>query len=106
MQLALWVALRLMALMSHILALMERAYFATIAHLYINLGNNFSKNKNSISSIIECENLVSEDYVIALRKFIKYNNIKKIDLVALHGQTIFHSSKYKSSIQLCNSNPS
>ncbi len=67
------------------------------------LVNNFSKNKNSISSIIECENLVSEDYVIALRKFIKYNNIKKIDLVALHGQTIFHSSKYKSSIQLCNS---
>ena len=67
------------------------------------LVNNFTKNKNSISNIIDCENLVSEDYVNAIRKFIKSKNIKKVDLIALHGQTIFHSSKNKSSIQLCNS---
>ena len=68
-----------------------------------NLVNNFTKNKNSISNISDCENLVSEDYVNAIRKFIKSKNIKKVDLIALHGQTIFHSSKNKSSIQLCNS---
>ena len=67
------------------------------------LVNNFTKNKNSISKISECENLVSEDYVNAIRKFIKSKNIKKVDLIALHGQTIFHSFKNKSSIQLCNS---
>ena len=65
--------------------------------------NNFNKNKNSISNISDCENLVSEDYINAIRKFIKFKNIKKVDLIALHGQTIFHSSKNKSSIQLCNS---
>ena len=67
------------------------------------LVSNFKKNKNSISSISLCENLVSEDYVDAIRKFIKSNKISKVDLIALHGQTIFHSSKNKSSIQLCNS---
>ena len=61
------------------------------------------KNKNSISNISDCENLVSEDYVNAIRKFKKSKNIKKVDLIALHGQTIYHSSKNKSSIQLCNS---
>ncbi len=68
-----------------------------------NLVNNFTKNKNSISNISDCENLVSEDYVNAIRKFKKSRNIKKVDLIALHGQTIYHSSKNKSSIQLCNS---
>ena len=68
-----------------------------------NLVNNFTKNKNSISNISDCENLVSEDYVNAIRKFIISKNIKKVDLIALHGQTIYHSSKNKSSIQLCNS---
>ena len=38
--------------------------------------NNFTKNKYSISCISTCENLVSEDYVVALKKFIKNNNIK------------------------------
>ena len=68
-----------------------------------NLVNNFTKNKKSISNISDCENLVSEDYVNAIRKFIISKNIKKVDLIALHGQTIYHSSKNKSSIQLCNS---
>ena len=76
--------------------------YSTRKCLY-NLVNNFTKNKNSISNISDCENLVSEDYVNAIRKFIKSKNIKKVDLIALHGQTIYHSSKNKSSIQLCNS---
>ena len=54
-----------------------------------NLVNNFTKNKNSISNISDCENLVSEDYVNAIRKFKKSKNIKKVDLIALHGQTNF-----------------
>ncbi len=67
------------------------------------LVNNFAKNKISISSISKCEDLVSKDYVNAIKKFVKSNKIRKVDLIALHGQTIFHSSKVKSSIQLCNS---
>ena len=46
-----------------------------------NLVNNFTKNKNSISNIRDCENLVSEDYVNAIRKFIKSKNIKKLILL-------------------------
>ena len=34
------------------------------------LVNNFTKNKNSISNIIDCENLVSEDYCCS---YILYN---------------------------------
>ena len=44
------------------------------------LVNNFTKNKNSISNINDCENLVSEDYVNAIRKFIKSKNIKNLEL--------------------------
>ena len=68
-----------------------------------NLINDFTKNKKSISKFIDCENAVTVDYLNAINKFIKLNKIKKIDLIALHGQTIFHSSTLKSSIQLCNS---
>ena len=63
--------------------------------------NNFTKSKHYISSIKDYEKLISKDYVTAIKKFTKYNNIKEIDLIALHGQTIFHSSKLNSSIQLC-----
>ena len=57
------------------------------------LVSNFKKNKNSISSISLCENLVSEDYVNAIRKFIKSNKISNVDLIALHGQTLFEQAK-------------
>ena len=69
----------------------------------IKIINNFTQNKKSFAHIIKCEKLVTEDYVTAIKKFIKYYNIKKIDLVAIHGQTIFHSAKIKCSIQLCDS---
>ena len=67
-----------------------------------NLINDFSKNKKAIGRFIQCEKAVTEDYIDAIQKFIKLYNIKKIDLIALHGQTVFHSSSLKSSIQLCN----
>ena len=44
------------------------------------LVNNFTKNKNSMSTISECENLVSEDYVNAIRKFLKSKSIKKVEV--------------------------
>tara|TARA_B100001029_G_C15047011_1_gene447885 strand:+ start:630 stop:1712 length:1083 start_codon:yes stop_codon:yes gene_type:complete len=69
----------------------------------IKIINNFTQNKKSFAHIMKCEKLVTEDYLTAIKKFIKYYNIKKLDLVAIHGQTIFHSAKIKSSIQLCDS---
>ena len=68
-----------------------------------NLITDFSKNKKNISIISDCENSITKDYLSAIKKFIQSNKIKKIDLIALHGQTIFHSSNLKSSIQLCDS---
>ena len=45
------------------------------------------EENNSISFI---DNPNSVATVNAIRKFIKFNKIRKIDLIALHGQTIFH----------------
>ena len=64
---------------------------------------DFTISKKTLAYVNYYENLITEDYINAIMKFIKYQNIKKIDLIAIHGQTIFHSSKLKSSIQLCNS---
>ena len=68
----------------------------------INTIDNFTLNKHSIGKIIECEKLVTEAYLRALKNFLKDHNQKKIRLIALHGQTIFHSSKLNSSLQICN----
>ena len=43
--------------------------------------------------------LLNEEYKKAINQFIKNNNVK-IDLIAMHGQTIFHDQKTKISIQL------
>ena len=43
--------------------------------------------------------LLNEEYKKAINQLIKNNNVK-IDLIAVHGQTIFHDQKTKISIQL------
>ena len=41
------------------------------------------------------------EYIAALKNFLKDEKLSKIDLISLHGQTIFHDPINKSSIQLC-----
>ncbi len=65
------------------------------------LVDSFSASKHSLALINGAEELVSFEYIFALKKFLKDENLLKIDLIALHGQTIFHDPIKKSSIQLC-----
>ena len=65
------------------------------------LVDSFSVSKHSLALISGAEELVSFEYISALKKFLKDENLLKIDLIALHGQTIFHDPIKKSSIQLC-----
>ena len=65
------------------------------------LVDSFSVSKHSLALISSTEELVTFEYIDSLKKFLKDENLSKIDLIALHGQTVFHDPIYKSSIQLC-----
>ncbi len=65
------------------------------------LVDSFSVSKHSLALISSTEELVTFEYITALKNFLKEQNLSKIDLIALHGQTIFHDPINKSSIQLC-----
>ena len=66
------------------------------------LVDSFSFSKHSLALISSTEELVTFEYITALKNFLKDQNLSKIDLIALHGQTVFHDPINKSSIQLCN----
>ncbi len=63
--------------------------------------DTFTVSKHSLALIDSAEELVTLEYIDALKDFLKDENLSKIDLIALHGQTIFHDPINKSSIQLC-----
>ena len=63
--------------------------------------DSFTVSKHSLALLRGAEELVTSEYIAALKKFLKDENLSKIDLIALHGQTIFHDPINKSSIQLC-----
>ena len=65
------------------------------------LVDSFSASKHSLALISSTEELVTFEYITALKNFLKDQNLSKIDLIALHGQTVFHDPINKSSIQLC-----
>ncbi len=65
------------------------------------LVDSFSVSKHSLALISSTEELLTFEYIAALKNFLKDKNISKIDLIALHGQTVFHDPINKSSIQLC-----
>ncbi len=67
------------------------------------LSYNFDKNKYALSKVYQCERSISIDIIRGIRDFKSRNKKYRIDLVSIHGQTIFHSSKLKCSIQLCDS---
>ena len=65
------------------------------------LVDSFTVSKHSLALLRGAEELVTFEYIAALKNFLKDENLSKIDLIALHGQTIFHDPIKKSSIQLC-----
>jgi anhydro-N-acetylmuramic acid kinase len=65
------------------------------------LTNNINKLSIYSSRIIQIQDRVTKSYIDAIKKFKKSNH-SKIDLISLHGQTIFHDPYKKISIQLCN----
>ncbi len=65
------------------------------------LVDSFSVSKHSLALISSTEELVTFEFITALKNFLKDQNLSKIDLIALHGQTVFHDPINKSSIQLC-----
>ncbi len=65
------------------------------------LVDSFSVSKHSLALISSTEEVVTSEYITALKNFLKDQNLSKIDLIALHGQTIFHDPINRSSIQLC-----
>jgi anhydro-N-acetylmuramic acid kinase len=65
------------------------------------LVDSFSVSKHSLALISSTEELVTFEFITALKNFLKDQSLSKIDLIALHGQTVFHDPINKSSIQLC-----
>ena len=63
--------------------------------------DSFTVSKHSLALLRGAEELVTFEYIAALKNFLKDEDLLKIDLIALHGQTIFHDPVNKSSIQLC-----
>tara|TARA_X000000368_G_scaffold406831_1_gene385584 strand:- start:536 stop:1621 length:1086 start_codon:yes stop_codon:yes gene_type:complete len=64
--------------------------------------NNISKLSLFSSRIIKLQDRITKSYINGIKRF-KMSNKSKIDLISLHGQTIFHDPHKKISIQLCNS---
>ena len=64
--------------------------------------NNFNKSNRFSSKVIEIQDRVTFAFIKAIEKFLKKIN-RKIDLISIHGQSIFHNPSKKISIQLCNS---
>ena len=85
-----------------------------LGSMYVKYNNKLTKDLNDLtasiksnginsSKIIDLQERITISYIHAIKKFINSNNAK-IDLISLHGQTIFHDPDKKISIQLCNAN--
>ncbi len=67
------------------------------------ISTNFDENQYKIGLLSSTESEITQEYLKAIKAFISKNRLKKIDLIGIHGQTIFHKPKNKISLQLCNS---
>ena len=77
------------------------SYRQSTKTILLKLVDSFTVSKHSLALIGRAEESVTFEYIAALKNFLKDENLSKIDLISLHGQTIFHDPINKSSIQLC-----
>ena len=77
------------------------SYKQSTKTILLKLVDSFTVSKHSLALIGSAEESVTSEYIDALKKFLKDENLSKIDLISLHGQTVFHDPINKSSIQLC-----
>ena len=77
------------------------SYKQSTKTILLKLVDSFTVSKHSLALIGSAEESVTFEYIDALKKFLKGENLSKIDLISLHGQTVFHDPINKSSIQLC-----
>ena len=77
------------------------SYKQSTKTILLKLVDSFTVSKHSLALIGSAEESVTFEYIDALKKFLKDENLSKIDLISLHGQTVFHDPINKSSIQLC-----
>ena len=67
------------------------------------ISNNFDENQFKVGRLSSIESEITKEYAKAISAFISKNKLNKIDLIGIHGQTIFHKPQNKISLQLCNS---
>ena len=73
----------------------------TIRQKLSQISVNFNDNQFKIGLIHLLESEITQEYLKSIKKFISRNRLRKIDLVGIHGQTIFHDPRKKISLQLC-----
>ena len=65
------------------------------------LSDNYTKSNQNNNDLIRINELVTNEYIKAIHNFLKEIKNVKVDIISLHGQTIYHDPNRKSSIQLC-----
>ena len=68
------------------------------------IAENFDENQYRLGFFSTLESEITREYVKSIKSFILNNNLKRIDLIGIHGQTIFHNPQKKISLQLCDAN--
>jgi len=79
-------------------------YSQKIRNKLFQISKNFNKNQYGTGNLIDIQSQISKAYIKSLKLFICRNRVKKLELICLHGQTIYHDSAKKISIQLCDGN--
>ena len=55
------------------------------------ISTDFNENQYKIGLLSSIESEITQEYVKSLKAFISKNKLKKIDLIGIHGQTIFYN---------------